>query len=127
LALLRSGTGRRPCSTHLAGRNRDVMFGIRRVRASCTTGDNMGNTTDRVKGRIQELAGKAKARVGKTIGNEQMQVEGKTKQLTGKAKQEVAKAGERAKGKVEQVAGLARQVEGKLKELKGVARQRAHK
>jgi uncharacterized protein YjbJ (UPF0337 family) len=57
--------------------------------------------TDRVKGKIEELAGKAKARIGKTIGNEQMQVEGTTEQVTGKAKQKVAKVGERAKGKVE--------------------------
>jgi uncharacterized protein YjbJ (UPF0337 family) len=57
----------------------------------------MGNTTKRVKGKIEELAGKAKAGVGKTIGNEQMQVEGKARELTGKARLEVAKAAERAR------------------------------
>jgi uncharacterized protein YjbJ (UPF0337 family) len=99
----------------------------------------MKNASNRAKGKLDELAGKAKSRLGKAIGNEQMQAEGAARQLKGKATQEVVKVGERAKGKVEEVAGLAKgklgklikneqlQVEGKLKELKGSARQRANK
>jgi uncharacterized protein YjbJ (UPF0337 family) len=99
----------------------------------------MTNAGNRAKGKLDELAGNAKARVGKAIGNEQMQAEGAARQLKGKATQEVVKAGERAKGKVEEVAGLAKsklgklikneqmQAEGKLKELKGSARQRVNK
>lgn len=99
----------------------------------------MKNAGNRAKGKLEELTGKAKARLGKAIGNEQMEVEGAARQLRGKATQEVVKAGERAKGKVEQVAGAAKsklgklikneqmQAEGKLKELKGSARQRVNK
>jgi uncharacterized protein YjbJ (UPF0337 family) len=56
----------------------------------------MGNKTNRAKGKLGELAGKAKAHVGKAIGNEQMQAEGKALELKGKASQQIAKAGERA-------------------------------
>lgn len=99
----------------------------------------MGNTTERAKGKLEELAGKAKARMGKLIDNEQMQFEGAARQLTGRAKQELAKVGERAKGKVEQVKGRAKQrvgeliknhqmqAEGALSALKGAARERLHK
>jgi uncharacterized protein YjbJ (UPF0337 family) len=99
----------------------------------------MTKTGNRAKGKLEELAGKAKVRLGKAIGNEQMQAEGVARQLRGKATQEVVKAGERTKGKVEEVAGLAKgklgklikneqmQAEGKLKELKGTARQRVNK
>ena len=99
----------------------------------------MGNTTGRVRGKVTELAGKAKARVGKALGNEQMLVEGNAKAIRGKAAQEIIKAGERIKGRVEQVAGSAKkrvgeaiknqqmQAEGKLKELTGAARRRVNK
>lgn len=99
----------------------------------------MANAGTRAKGKLEELSGKAKAKLGKAIGNEQMQAEGAARQLRGKATQEVVKAGERAKGKVEEVAGLAKgklgklikneqmQAEGKLRELKGSARQRVNK
>jgi len=99
----------------------------------------MKNAGNRAKGKLDELAGKAKAGLGKAIGNEQMRAEGAARQLKGKATQQVVKAGERAKGKVEEVAGLAKgklgklikneqmQAEGKLKELKGSARQRVNR
>lgn len=99
----------------------------------------MGNAGTRAKGKLQELAGKAKAKVGKAIGNEQMEAEGNAKALTGMATQEIVKAGERARGKVEEVAGRIKkevgkaienqqmQAEGKLKALKGKARQRVNK
>jgi uncharacterized protein YjbJ (UPF0337 family) len=99
----------------------------------------MKNASDRAKGKLDELAGKAKSRLGKAIGNEQMQAEGAARQLRGKATQEVVKAGERAKGKIEEVAGRAKgklgklikneqmQAEGKIKELQGSARRRVNK
>lgn len=99
----------------------------------------MGNTTTRAKGKIQELAGKAKAKVGKALHNEQMEAEGNAAAITGKAVQEIVKASERVKGKVEEVAGRLKkdvgkmienqqmQAEGKLKALKGKARQRVNK
>lgn len=99
----------------------------------------MSNVGNRTRGKIQELAGKAKAKVGKALGNEQMQAEGNAAALTGMAVQEIVKAGERAKGKVEEVTGRVKKkvgalieneqmrVEGKLKALKGKARQRVNK
>lgn len=99
----------------------------------------MGNTSIRAKGKLLELAGKAKAKVGKTIGNEEMEIDGNAKAIRGKAAQEIVKAGERARGKVEEVAGRIKkevgkaienqqmQAEGKLKTLKGKARQRVNK
>ena len=99
----------------------------------------MTSASKRARGKVEELSGKAKAKVGKLLGNEQMQAEGAVRALKGKVKQELVKAGERAKGKVEQVAGRVKkriggaikneqmQAEGKLKELKGSARQRINK
>jgi uncharacterized protein YjbJ (UPF0337 family) len=99
----------------------------------------MGNTTGRIRGKVTELSGKAKASVGKALGNEQMKAEGTAKALRGKATQELIKASERIKGSIEQVAGSAKkrvgvaiknqqmQAEGKLTELKGGARRRINK
>ena len=99
----------------------------------------MRTVSTRTKGKVEELAGRAKARVGRAIGNEQMQVEGTAKSLKGKAVQEVAKATGRARGSVEEVAGRAKkgvgkllgneqmQAEGKLKELTGATRRRVNK
>lgn len=99
----------------------------------------MRKTTGRVRGKVTELAGKAKASVGKAIGNEQMEAEGTARALRGKATQELIKATERIKGTVERVAGSAKQrvgaaiknqqlqVEGKLSALKGSARSRINK
>jgi uncharacterized protein YjbJ (UPF0337 family) len=93
----------------------------------------------RAKGKLDELAGKAKAAVGKAMGNEQMQAEGRARQLKGKTTQEVVKAGERVRGAVEEVAGRAKkklgtlieneqmQAEGALTQLKGKTRQRVNK
>jgi uncharacterized protein YjbJ (UPF0337 family) len=99
----------------------------------------MRKSTGRVRGKVTELAGKAKATVGKALGNEQMEAEGVAKALRGKATQELIKASERIKGTVEQVAGSAKkrvgaaiknqqmQAEGKITELKGSARRRINK
>lgn len=99
----------------------------------------MRNVSSRTKGKIEELKGRAKARVGRAIGNEQMQIEGAAKSLKGKAMQEAAKAKGRARGSVEEVTGRVKkgvgalldnehmQVEGKLKELKGAARKRVNR
>lgn len=95
----------------------------------------MTNTSERIKGKAEEIGGKIKGAVGGLIGNERIQAEGKAKELKGDAKQQVAKAGERMKGSVEKLAGKAKQavgglidneqmaLEGKAKELKGAARQ----
>lgn len=99
----------------------------------------MSNTSHRAKRKLDELAGRAKAKVGKAIGNEQMQLEGKAKELAAKAKQGIAKSAERAKGTIEQVTGSAKKrvglliknqqvrAEGTIKELKGTVRARIHK
>jgi uncharacterized protein YjbJ (UPF0337 family) len=96
-------------------------------------------TKTRVKGKLNELAGKAKAKVGKALGNEQMEAEGLARELKGKATQEIVKAGERARGRVEEVVGKLKksvgkvldneqmQAEGALKRLKGKTRQRVNK
>ena len=68
----------------------------------------MGNAANRGEGAAEELGGKIKKTVGKVIGNEQMEAEGKAKELKGEAKQEAAKAGERTKGEVEEVAAPSR-------------------
>jgi uncharacterized protein YjbJ (UPF0337 family) len=93
----------------------------------------------RAKGKLAELAGKAKATVGKAIGNEEMEAEGLARELTGKAAQEIVKAGQRAKGRVEEAVGEAKkrvgkvldneqmQAEGALERLKGKARRRVNK
>lgn len=99
----------------------------------------MGNVSSRTKGKVEELAGRAKAGVGRVIGNEQMQIEGTAKRIKGKAMQEAAKAKGRVQGSVEELAGRAKkgvgamldneqmQAEGKLEELTGAARQQANK
>lgn len=100
----------------------------------------MANSTKtRVKGKLDELAGKAKAKVGKALGNEQMEAEGLARELKGKATQEVVKATQRVKGRVEEAVGTLKkrvgkaldneqlQAEGALKRLKGKARQRVNK
>ena len=69
----------------------------------------MSNMSKRVEGKTEQLGGKLKGAVGSLIGNKQMEAEGKATALKGKAKQEAAKAGERIKGKVEELKGNARQ------------------
>jgi uncharacterized protein YjbJ (UPF0337 family) len=99
----------------------------------------MSNASNRTKGKVEELTGKAKASFGKAIGNQQMQAEGRFRAVKGKAKQELAKGSERARGKVEEVSGSVKkrvgalidnqqmQAAGTLKELQGAARREANK
>ena len=47
----------------------------------------MGNGTERVKGKAEEIKGAVKEGVGDLIANEQMQAEGKAKELKGKGRQ----------------------------------------
>jgi uncharacterized protein YjbJ (UPF0337 family) len=97
----------------------------------------MGSASkSRAKGKLDEPAGKAKAKVGKAIGNEQMEAEGRARELKGLAAQQIVKAGERVKGQIEEVTGRAKkkvgalieneqmQAEGALRQLKGKTRQR---
>jgi uncharacterized protein YjbJ (UPF0337 family) len=99
----------------------------------------MSYVSGRIKGKVEELAGRAKTGVGRAIGNERMQIEGTAKHLKGKAMQEAAKARGRVRGSVERVTGAATkrvgvvlddaqmQAEGKLEELTGAARKRANR
>jgi uncharacterized protein YjbJ (UPF0337 family) len=99
----------------------------------------MGNGTERVKGKAEEIKGAVKEDVGDLIDNEQMQAEGHAEKVTGQARQEVAKSGERVKGMGEELGGNVKgavgsligneqmQAEGKAKELKGKARQKANR
>jgi uncharacterized protein YjbJ (UPF0337 family) len=68
----------------------------------------MSTSSTRTKGKVQELTGRAKARLGGIIGNQQMEVEGTAKTIKGKAMQEAAKATGRARGAVEEVKGRLR-------------------
>ena len=99
----------------------------------------MGNGTERVKGKAEEIKGAVKEGVGDLIDNEQMQAEGHAGKVKGQARQEVAKAGERVKGVGEELGGKLKgavgdlidneqmQAEGKAKELKGTGRQKANR
>ncbi len=99
----------------------------------------MGNPTERVKGKVEEIKGTLKEGVGDLIGNEQMQAEGHADKITGQARQNVAKAEERIKGMGEELVGKAKgtagsligneqmRLEGKAKELKGKGRQKANR
>lgn len=93
-------------------------------------------STERVEGKVQEIAGSLKKGVGRLIGNEQMEAEGKVKEMRGQAHQEKAKAGQRVKGAVEELTGSAKkhigqaidneqmEAEGKVKEMTGQARRK---
>ena len=99
----------------------------------------MGNGTERVKGKVEEIKGTLKEGVGDLIGNEQMQTEGHAEKVTGQARQDVAKAEERIKGASEQLVGTAKgtvgrligneqmRVEGKAKGLRGKGRRKANR
>ena len=95
----------------------------------------MSNTAKRLKGKLEELGGAAKAGLGKALGNERMEASGKATELKGKARQAAAKAGERLKGTAEVVKGAVKgsvgkvigneqmELEGKAEKLKGKARK----
>ena len=99
----------------------------------------MGNISNRTKGKVEELAGRAKAAVGRVIGNERMHIEGTAKRLKGQATQEAAKAKGRVQGSVEEVKGRVKkgvggmlddgrlQAKGTIEELTGAARQSMNK
>ncbi len=103
----------------------------------------MSNAINRgVKQRRQELvsAGKSKRWPAKSSVIRRCKPTARPKvSLKGQAKQEAAKASERVKGKVEEIAGAVKnrvgavidneqmQTEGKAKELKGEARQKANR
>ena len=68
----------------------------------------MQNNNERQKGAVkaEEIGGKIKKTVGAVVGNEQMQAEGAPPARSpDRPKQEAAKAAERTKGKVEEIAG----------------------
>jgi uncharacterized protein YjbJ (UPF0337 family) len=99
----------------------------------------MSNSSKRIEGAAQKMAGKIKGAAGKLIDNEQMQAEGKATELKGQGKESAAKGAERSKGKAQQVGGSLKrgvgdlidneqmEAEGTAKELEGKARQHANR
>jgi uncharacterized protein YjbJ (UPF0337 family) len=99
----------------------------------------MGNGTERVKGKAEEIKGAVKATIGDLIHNDQLHAEGHAEQVAGQSRQELAKAEERVTGAGEELAGETKDAvggligdehmaaEGKAKARKGKARQHINK
>lgn len=94
------------------------------------------NTTERIEGKVEEIAGTIKKNIGHIIGSEQMEVDGKFRELEGQGRQKVAKASERLKGAGEEIVGSVKnqvgvlidnqqmQLEGAARALEGKIRQK---
>jgi uncharacterized protein YjbJ (UPF0337 family) len=52
----------------------------------------MSGTTDKIKGKANEIAGSVKKSVGKTVGNDRMTIEGAGQEIKGDVQQSVGKA-----------------------------------
>jgi uncharacterized protein YjbJ (UPF0337 family) len=99
----------------------------------------MGNREQKLKGAVEEVAGKLKAGLGRAVGSRQLEAEGQATEEKGKTRQEAAKAGERiagslraAGGKVQKAAGRLLgdreiEAEGVANQVKGNAKVRANK
>lgn len=74
----------------------------------------MGTTKERVKGAAQEATGKVKKAVGAAADRPDVESEGRVDEALGKARQELAKAAEKAKEKIGEVAGVVADAVGKL-------------
>ena len=52
----------------------------------------MSSTTDKIKGKANEIAGSVKKSVGKAVGNDRMAIEGAGQEIKGDVQQSVGKA-----------------------------------
>ena len=74
----------------------------------------MDNRKQKLKGAVEEVAGKIKKSVGRAVGSRQVEAEGVATEEKGKTRQEAAKAGERVKGALRAVGGKIERAAGRL-------------
>ena len=63
----------------------------------------MGSTGDKIKGSVNEAAGKTKQAAGKATGNDRMRAEGAGQEAKGKTQKAVGKAKDTVKGAVDRL------------------------
>jgi uncharacterized protein YjbJ (UPF0337 family) len=74
----------------------------------------MSNRDQKLKGAIEEAAGRIKKSIGRAVGSRQVEAEGVATEEKGKTRQEAAKAGERVKGALRSIGGKIEKAAGRL-------------